>query len=101
MEPKSMNERIQELSEQAGINVIPRRPYIDEEPDGYLESDKDFLLNNHEVVVKLLEGDALKKFAQLIVQECGDWIVDNAGAMEHLGPSYFAKAMQQHFGVAE
>jgi hypothetical protein len=42
-----------------------------------------------------------EKFAQLIVQECGDWIVDNAGAMEHLGPSYFAKAMQQHFGVAE
>jgi len=42
-----------------------------------------------------------EKFAQLIVQECGNWIVDNAGAMEHLGPSYFAKAMQQHFGVAE
>jgi hypothetical protein len=42
-----------------------------------------------------------EKFAELIVRECGDWIVDNAGAMEHLGPSYFAKAMQQHFGVAE
>jgi hypothetical protein len=65
-----MNERIQELSEQAGINVIPRRPYFDEEPDGYLEGDNDFVLNNHEVVVKLLEGDALKKFAELIVGEC-------------------------------
>jgi hypothetical protein len=40
-------------------------------------------------------------FAQLIVRECSDWIVDNAGAMEHLGPEYFVKAMQKHFGVAE
>jgi hypothetical protein len=37
--------------------------------------------------------------AELIVEECGNWIVDNAGAMEHLGPSYFAKAMQKDFGV--
>jgi len=42
-----------------------------------------------------------EKFAELIVAECGNWIVDNAGAMEHLGPSYFAKAMQKHFGVEE
>jgi hypothetical protein len=41
-----------------------------------------------------------EKFAQLIVQECGQWIVDNAGAMEHLGPEYFAQAMiKEHFGV--
>ena len=40
-----------------------------------------------------------QKFAELIVAECGNWIVDNAGAMEHLGPSHFAKAMQKHFGV--
>jgi hypothetical protein len=72
-----MNERIRELSEQVGINVIPRRPYIDEEPDGYLESDNDFVLNNHEVVVKLLEGDALKKFAELIVRECMSIVKSN------------------------
>ena len=65
-----MHKRIKELAEQTGINVIPRRPYIDEEPDGYLESDKDFLLNNYEVALKLLEGDALQKFAELIVREC-------------------------------
>jgi hypothetical protein len=39
------------------------------------------------------------KFAELIVVECGDWIVNNAGAMEHLGPLHFAKAMQKDFGV--
>jgi hypothetical protein len=43
--------------------------------------------------------DELAKFAQLIVQECGQWIIDNAGAMEHLGPEYFAKAMIKDFGV--
>ena len=37
--------------------------------------------------------------AELIVKECGDWIVDNAGAMEHLGPLDFAKAMKKDFGV--
>jgi hypothetical protein len=42
-----------------------------------------------------------KKFAELIVKECGNWIVNNAGAMEHLGPSHFAKAMQKDFGVEE
>jgi hypothetical protein len=42
-----------------------------------------------------------EKFAELIVKECGDWIVNNAGAMEHLGPLHFAKAMQKDFGVEE
>jgi hypothetical protein len=42
-----------------------------------------------------------EKFAELIVEECGDWIINNAGAMEHLGPLYFAKAMQKDFGVEE
>jgi hypothetical protein len=45
--------------------------------------------------------DVAEKFAQLIVKECGRWIVDNAGAMEHLGPEYFCKAMNKHFGVEE
>jgi hypothetical protein len=40
-----------------------------------------------------------KKFAELIVEECADWIVNNASAMEHLGPTYFAKAMQKDFGA--
>jgi hypothetical protein len=46
-----------------------------------------------------LSDQSYAKFAQLIVQECGNWIVENAGAMEHLGPDYFAKAMTKDFGV--
>ena len=45
--------------------------------------------------------EQIEKFAELIVRECGRWIVDNAGAMEHLGPEYFCKAMNKHFGVEE
>jgi hypothetical protein len=35
--------------------VTPRRSYIDEEPDGYLESDRDFMENNREAVIWFLE----------------------------------------------
>jgi hypothetical protein len=70
-----MNERIRELAEQAS------------------EIDGDDLLYYHPVFAE--------KFAELIVKECGRWIVDNAGAMEHLGPEYFCKAMNKHFGVEE
>jgi hypothetical protein len=37
--------------------IIPRRPYDDEQPDGYLEGDRDFLLNNVDVAVELLERE--------------------------------------------
>jgi hypothetical protein len=33
----------------------PRRPLDADKPDGYLESDKDFVLNNFDLAVKLLE----------------------------------------------
>jgi hypothetical protein len=39
--------------------------------------------------------------AELIVRECADWVVNNADAMEHLGPEYFVKAMTKDFGVEE
>lgn len=35
--------------------VQKRRPYIDEEPDGYLESDRDFMENNRDAVIWFLE----------------------------------------------
>ena len=79
MEHSSMNERIKELSNIAYMNHMERNPYSS--------------------FGRRYDYD--KEFAELIVRECGNWIVDNAGAMEHLGPSYFAKAMQQHFGVTE
>ena len=64
-----MNERIRELIEHAGMTLKPRRPYDDNEPDGYLESDLDFLDNNLEATRVFFEG-GLEKFAELIVQEC-------------------------------
>jgi hypothetical protein len=70
-----MNDRIAKLYDQAIL----------------LESNSDYVAGELDPV----------KFAELIVKECGNWIVNNAGAMEHLGPSYFAKAMQKDFGVKE
>lgn len=35
--------------------VKPRRPYDDDHPDGYLESDRDFIENNREAVMWFLE----------------------------------------------
>jgi hypothetical protein len=67
-----MNERIKELAEQASKEAFPVGSMA------WMET-----------------------FAELIVKECGNWIVNNAGAMEHLGPSHFAKAMQKDFGVEE
>ena len=39
----------------------------------------------------------LRKFTELIIEECATWIVNNAESMEHLGPEYFAKAMTKSF----
>lgn len=36
--------------------VQPRRPYIDDEPDGYQESDRDFCENNMDACVWFLEN---------------------------------------------
>ena len=35
--------------------IKPRRPYYDNEPNGYLESDRDFLENNLELAIEYLE----------------------------------------------
>ncbi len=36
----------------------PRRPYLDDGPAGYLESDRDFIANNHDLVLEFLESQA-------------------------------------------
>jgi hypothetical protein len=64
-----MNERIRLLAEQAGMALTPRRLYDDNEPDGYLESDLDYLENNLEATRVFFEG-GLEKFAELIIREC-------------------------------
>lgn len=40
------------------MNVSPRRSYDDAKPDGYLESDQDFVEHNMEAAVAFLEGVA-------------------------------------------
>jgi hypothetical protein len=37
--------------------ITPRRPLDDDRPDGYLESDRDFVMNNIEAAVELLERE--------------------------------------------
>lgn len=39
------------------LRVIPRRPLNAAEPNGYLESDRDFILNNLDLAVQLLERE--------------------------------------------
>jgi hypothetical protein len=73
-----MNKRIRELADQALDKVVP-----------YTWTNLDYV-----EIQKLQEY-----FAELIVTECATWIVDNAGAMDHLGPEYFAQAMKNEFGV--
>lgn len=41
--------------------VIPRRPLDDDNPEGYLESDQDFVMNNLEAAVELLEKELEKE----------------------------------------
>ena len=65
-----MNQRIRELLVKAEIEIKARRPALDEEPDGYVESDNDFMGNNCEAIIRLLEEGGLEKFAELIVGEC-------------------------------
>jgi len=39
------------------IRINSRRPYDDDNPDGYLESDKDFVLNNIDACLQFLESN--------------------------------------------
>ena len=43
-------EKLKDLPE-----YLPRRPLDDDKPDGYMESDRDYLLNNRFVAVALLD----------------------------------------------
>ena len=107
-----MNERINELMVKAGIEIKSRRPYIDEEPDGYLESDNDFFLNNHDTIIRLLEEGGLEKFAKLIVREClaydklaqSQTVVNGSedyNAGREMGIEVFMNQIKKHFGVEE
>ena len=92
-----MNERLKQLAEQAGMALKPRRLYDDNDPDGYLESDLDYLDNNLEATRVFFEG-GLEKFAEMIVREC----IAMADEFEiEVNRSGLVDRMKEHFGVEE
>ena len=97
-----MNQRIRELLVKAEIEIKARRPALDEEPDGYVESDNDFMGNNCEAIIRLLEEGGLEKFAELIVKECVRYFnEDYERNFETLWREDLSKGMKEHFGVEE
>ena len=93
-----MNERILELAEQAGMALKPRRLYDDNEPDGYLESDLDYLDNNLEATRVFFEG-GLEKFAELIVRECANIDFRREVGLTADDDYEIGKIIKVHFGV--
>ena len=69
-----MNERIRKLARQAGIKMAHDETLA----LGYLDT-------------------AHKKFAELIVRECGQWVNDNLGLLDEEARADLLK----HFGVEE
>ena len=79
-----MNGRLAALAEQAGYFIKFERT-----------GDNVTLVHTKEPGT---DGD-LALFGELVVRECGAWIVDYADTIEHLGTNYFAQAMLKDFGV--
>ena len=52
---RNWRKRLRKIMKLERLKVIPRRLLDDDNPDGYLESDKDFVLNNIETCVVFLE----------------------------------------------
>ena len=63
-----MNSRIDQLIEQSGMKLNPRRPYDDDQPDGYMESDDSMIDNNLEAIQEFLDG-GLKKHTLATVSD--------------------------------
>lgn len=66
---RKMNKYLKQLAESVGIKINPRRPYDDDDPGGYVESDNDFIGNNRYVVLELLEGEALTEYAEALASD--------------------------------
>ena len=76
-----MNERIKELAEQAGVALIKTKGMEDIVDGCYITNDKH-----------------LKKFAELIVRECGN-IVNSLEQHEGPGDCATVEYIKEHFGV--
>lgn len=90
-----MNDLLQLLLTQAGVRLEERRPLDDHDPDGYLESDHDFVRNNHDAIMELIDNGGLSRFAELIVRNC-------ASMTQNLSPhgELAAKAIKEQFGIS-
>ena len=80
-----MNERIKELAEQAGGHYLP----------------PNMKLNKPEHI--FLEDEQVKKFVELIVKECCDWIdgspTSESGCQLLLTKQFIIANLKGHFGV--
>jgi len=74
-----MKVRIRELAEQANIH-FSRVGILDGDPNGS---------------ARLVGYSKMEKFAELIMKETFDWVVDNVGLMENAE----WEALKKHFGV--
>jgi hypothetical protein len=72
---KAANEPLESVGSFAGTpKYKPRRPYLDDEPlqpDGLFESDRDYLANNLDLAVKLLDKLAPKDDLKFMYQDEG------------------------------
>lgn len=67
--------------------IEPRRPYAEDQPEGYLESDRDFVTNNLEACVWFLENHA--KLQELVTRTCR-----LIGLLEHVDFDEIAKRLE-------
>lgn len=56
------------------MKINPRRPLDDDEPDGYLESDRDWVDNNFDAVIEFLENHGHTGLNWRPIEEVGDEI---------------------------
>jgi len=54
-----------------GIKINSRRPLYDEKPDGYMESDRDYVENNLELCVEILNALEMAGFLNAVLKARG------------------------------
>jgi hypothetical protein len=81
-----MNERIKELAEQAGFTVARGWGLKDTVPEDVF-------------IANVCVSNEMKKFAELIVRECIDIVLDSS--VEYATRPQVAEELKEHFGVEE
>jgi tRNA nucleotidyltransferase (CCA-adding enzyme) len=81
-----MNKRIRELAEQAGFTVARGWGLKDTVPEDVF-------------IANVCVSNEMKKFAELIVRECIDIVLDSS--VEYATRPQVAEELKEHFGVEE